>query len=191
MEFALEIVEKKYRDTPAGHKKYTKRLTQYINHLISKGRVLEAKHFFVLLNKEKPNHPTTIRLGYTLSIASFDTEGVRHFDKLLCGLQLSEIELMWFRLKFYLSVNNKIRCEECCIFLLSKIIKKEYLHVIIEACLKLKIYAVAAELEKYLKKEKLMLSVAGSRELKEVVIQRLFEIIKKVEHVKISSTKDS
>ena len=74
MRFVLELVEKKFRDTPYGHKKYLKRLNDYINYLIKNGRILEAKHFFNKMQQARPNHIKTIVLGYELAIKTFDNK---------------------------------------------------------------------------------------------------------------------
>lgn len=173
----MEVVEKKYRDTPKNTKKYAKRLTDYISFLVSKGRTLEAKYFFRILQDEKPTHAKTIRLGYSISIATFDNEGVRVFDKLLYDSKPSETEICWYRLKYYLSVNNYKGCEETCVFLLSKSLKSEQINTIYEACLNLKSYVIAQSLLRYLKKEKLIFNNAGTREIKRILIQRLVDVI--------------
>ena len=176
----MEIVEKKYRDTPIDNKKYAVRLTKFIEHLVSNGKIIEAKHHFRNLFEAKPNHARTIRLGYLLSIATFDNEGVRKFDGLLYGSKPKDIEICWFRLKYYLSVNDYKNCEDCCTFLLSKPIKKEYLRTIIEACLSLNNYVIASQLVKHLKKEKMTLSDIGNKHLKKIFLERLINELVRV-----------
>jgi len=168
----LEIVEKKYRDTPIDNKKYAIRLTKFIECLVSNGKIIEAKYHFRYLFEAKPNHAKTIRLGYLLSIATFDNEGVRKFDGLLYDSKPKDIEISWFRLKYYLSVNDYKNCEDCCAFLLSKSIKTEYLRTIIEACLSLNNYVIASQLVEYLKKEKMTLSDIGNKHLKKIFLER-------------------
>lgn len=173
----MEIIEKKYRETPVGHNKYVKRLTTYINDLVSKGRIIEAKHFFCLLYEKKPSHDKTIRLGYSLSIASFDNVGVKKFDKKLYDSKPLDIELTWFRLKYYLSVNNRKHCEDSCALLLSKTIKKEYLDTIIEACMNQSNYVIAVHLVRHFEKNRLKLSDKGNKRIKKIVLQRLLDSI--------------
>lgn len=168
----MEEVEKKYRDTPFGNKKYAIRLTKFIEHLVANGKILEAKHYFRNLCEAKPNHAKTIRLGYSLSIATFDNEGVRKFDGLLYNSKPKDAEISWFRLQYYLSVNDYKNCELCCIFLLSKPIKTEYLRTVVESCLSLNNYVIASYLIKYLEKEKKTLSEIGNKQLKKVVLER-------------------
>lgn len=179
----MDIVEKKFRDTPRGSKKYAKRLAEYINFLFLKGRVLEAKHFFHSLYEYKPNHARTIRLGYSLSIATFDNEGVRRFDSLLYDSKPTDIELYWFRLRYYISVNNRAACEECCGFLLSKPMKAEYLNTIFEACMHQESYSIALNIIKYLKREKLALNDSGNKQIKKIVLQRFVEILINIKYV--------
>lgn len=168
----MEAVEKRYRDTPIDNKKYAKRLTDFIDFLVLSGKVIEAKYHFKNLCEAKPNHARTIRLGYLLSIATFDNEGVRKFDKLLYDSKPKEVEIYWFRLRYYLSVNDYKNCEDCCTFLLSKPIENEYLRIIIEACLNLKSYAIASQLIKHLEKGKMTLSGIGNQRLRKIVLER-------------------
>lgn len=183
MELALEVVEKMFRDTPKGNKKYAKRLTEYISFLVSKGRIIEAKHFFHDLYDYKPNHARTIRLGYSLSIASFDNEGVREFDRLLYDSKPKDIELCWFRLKYYVSVNNRAACEEISEFLLSKTVKDEFLNTIFEACIHQESYAIAVNIIKYLKKERLTLKGLGDKKIKKIALQRFVDSLVKFKYV--------
>ncbi|WP_313210024.1 hypothetical protein [Stutzerimonas nitrititolerans] len=176
----MEVVEKKYRDTPIDNKKYAKRLTDFIDLLVSNGKVIEAKYHFKNLYESKPNHAKTIRLGYLLSIAKFDNEGVRKFDKLLYDSKPKDVEICWFRLKYYLSVNDYKGCEDCCALLLSKPIKNEYLRTTIEACLNLNNYVIASHLIKYLEKEKLTLNSIGTKQLRKLVLERFVNSIVKV-----------
>lgn len=176
----MEIVEKKYRDTPIHNRKYAKRLTDFIDSLVSNGKIIEAKYHFKYLYEAKPNHAKTIRLGYLLSVATFDNEGVRKFDKLLYDSKPKYVEICWFRLKYYLSVNDHKGCEYCCELLLSKPIKDEYLRTTIEACLNLNNYVIASHLIKYLEKENLTLSSIGNNQLRKLVLEGFVNSIVKV-----------
>lgn len=176
----MEVVERKYRDTTIDNKKYAKRLTEFIDFLVSNGKILEAKYHFSNLYEAKPNHAKTIRLGYILSVATFDNEGVRKFDKLLYDSKPKGVEICWFRLKYYLSVNDHKGCEECCEFMLARPIKREYLRTIIEAFLNLNSYVIASCLIKYLEKEKLTLSSVGSKKVKKIVLHRFVNSVVKV-----------
>ncbi len=178
----MELVEKKYRDTPEGHKKYAKRLTDYLSSLVLKERFLEAMHLFDHLYKVKPNHAKTIRLGYALSISLFDKEGVRKFDKLLYDSKPSENELTWFRLKYYYSVNDRKNIEECCELLLANRLNDKQLDTVIEICLTKKSYEISADLIKYLNRENLRLSDSGSKRIRNTIIQKLTESIYKVKN---------
>jgi effector-binding domain-containing protein len=171
----LELIEKKFRDTPEKHNKYKIRLTEYIKFLIQKEKFLEAKYFFNILYKIKNDHPITIRLGYSLSISLFDTEGVKKFDSLLYQSKAPETELIYFRLKYYYSTNNYKNSAECCEILLSKKLNKEQeqLTTIMEICLNQQSYEIAKSLIKYLSKEKLCLTVQGNKQIKKILIQKL------------------
>jgi hypothetical protein len=178
----LELVEKKYRDTPEGNKKYAKRLTDFIDFLILRGRIFEAKHFFDCLYKLKPNHARTIRLGYRLSIFLFNNESVKKFDKLLHDSKPSDIELVWFRLMYYHSVNDRKNCEDSCEYLFSKSIKNDYLNTIIEVCINQNNYAISVNLIRYLKKEKINLSDSGNKQIKKIVLQEFVDTIVKIKN---------
>lgn len=176
----MEAIEKKYRDTPVDNKKYAKRLSDFIDFLFSNGKVIEAKYHFEKLCNVKQKHSRTIRLGYLLSIATFDNDGIRKFDKLLYDTNPNDIEILWFRLKYYLSVNDNRNCENCCTTLLSRTLEKECLTTIIEACFNLKSYVIASNLIRYLEKEKIKLSEIGNKNLKAIVLEKLINELLKV-----------
>src|SRR4051794_22663126 len=107
----MEETEKSYRATPTISRKYPKRLTDYIDALVKRGRILEAKHFFLELCKVGPNHERTIRLGYTIAIATFDNDWVYKYDKILTDSAQDSNEVYWYRLRYYHSQNNVAACE--------------------------------------------------------------------------------
>lgn len=185
---ALELVEKHYRDTPVTHKKHVKRLTDFIDYLIKERRIIEAKHFFVKLYELKPHHSKVIRLGYELSIATFDKDGVKKFDKLFLDSKPTDAEVIWFQLKYYHSVNNRQMCAICCEQLLSKKISQEYLQTVSEVCVKQNSYAIAVSLLNYLERERLRLrpSDSGYRHLKKVLVQGLADTIVRVKNAQLS-----
>lgn len=173
----MEEFEYKYRSTPPESKKYVKRLTEFINSLMSNGKIIEAKHHFKNLYKAKPNHIKTIRIGYLLSIATFDNEGVIKFDKLLFDSRPRDIEILWLQLKYYLSTSDQKGCEHCCKKLLSQKIKSEQLTTAIDACLNLESYEIAADLVNYFKRERIKLNINGEISLKKILIKRLINRI--------------
>lgn len=178
----MELVERKFRDTPKENKKYAKRLNEYIDFLISKGKIIEAKHFFHILNEHKPDHPRTIRLGYSLSIASFDNEGVRIFDRLLCESKPKEVEIFLFRLKYYISVNNIKYIEESCVFLLSNSISNDCLRTIIGACINFESYLVVKNLNDYFERKRLKLSGPVNNRIRRIALQRLVEVLEEAKY---------
>lgn len=176
----LEALEKEYRETPLNSKKHAVRLTNYIDGLLSKGRVVEAKYYFKQLIKEKPNHLRTIKLGYSISISSFDNEGVRKFDSQLYQSRSSKIELLWFRLKYYISINNIRDVESHCEFLLSKKLNREQLNTILDICINSKNYFIVSNLCKYLKRNKMRLEGTGIISIKKIALQQLVDTLTKV-----------
>lgn len=178
----MEVIEKKYRDTSVGNKKYAKRLSDFIDYLFSKGKILEARYHFEKLHDAKPIHVRTIRLGYLLSIATFDNDGVRKFDKLLYDANPKDVEIILFRLKYYLSVNDYRNCEICCTSLLSQKINKEYLTTIFEACFNLKSYVIASNIINHIEKEKIKLNKIGNENLKHIILEKLVNELLKIKH---------
>lgn len=176
----MEIVERRYRDTTKENKEYTRRLAEYIDFLRCKGRILEAKYFFSLFDEEVINNPAIIRLGYSLSIASFDREGVIKFDELLRKSMPSNIELCCFHLEYYISVNDLENCEKTSEFLLSNFLPKECLDIVIEACINLQSYSITANLAKYLEKVGLEIDSLNAKEIKKIAYQRLVKSIERL-----------
>lgn len=103
----MELIEKQLRNTPSSHKKYLKRLNDYVKYLAKNGRTLEAKYFFNEIKQLKPNHIKTIILGYELAIKTFDNESVLFFDRALYDSKHDKEILLTMRLKYYYSVNNE------------------------------------------------------------------------------------
>lgn len=169
----LELAEKKFRDTPVGHKKYHKRLIDYINLLISKSRVIEAKHYFSILEYLKPSHHSVMRIGYFISISLFDKVGVEKYDRLFVMSKTNEVEIFYFRLMYYLSVNNLKNCEDCSVFILSKKFNQKQLDIIMQACFNLNSYVIARAITVLIRKKKVFLNEQGIHRLKRVLLQHL------------------
>lgn len=176
----LDSLEKEYRETPLNSKKYTVRLTNYIDGLLSKGKVVEAKHYLKKLIEVKPNHLRTIKLGYSISISSFDSEGVRKFDSQLYQSRSSEIDLLWFRLKYYISVNNIKDIESHCEFLLSKKLNNEQLNTILDLCINSKNYFIVGNLCNYINRNNMRLAGSGITSMKKIALQKLADTLTKV-----------
>lgn len=176
----LEALEKEYRETTLNSKKYAVRLTNYIDGLLLKGRVIEAKYYFKKLIEAKPNHLRTIKLGYSISISSFDNEGVRKFDSQLYQSRPSKTEISWFRLKYYISVNNIRDVESHCEFLLSQKLNREQLNTILDVCINSKNYFIVSKLCDYLKRNKMRLEGSGVISIKKIALQQLANTLTKV-----------
>lgn len=176
----LDALEKEYRETPLNSKKYAVRLANYIDGLLSKGRVVEAKHYFKNLIRAKPNHLRTIKLGYSISISSFDNEGVRKFDNQLYQSRPSEIELLWFRLKYYISVNDIRNVESHCEFLLSKKLNHEQISTMLDVCINSQNYFIVSYICKYLKINKMRLEGPGIMSMKKIALQQLADTLTRV-----------
>ncbi|WP_183000787.1 MULTISPECIES: hypothetical protein [unclassified Pseudomonas] len=173
----MEDIEKSYRDTPSTNKKYAKRLTDYIYALIKHGRNIEAKHFFSELSKISPLHKKTIRLGYTIAIATFDNDMLIKYDNLLVDSNPETSELLWFQLRYYHSRNNLLACELVSSKLLEESSKFEHISTILEVCLEQRSYSIAKPLIKVLAKHKLVLSPPTERRLKQILIEKLINTI--------------
>jgi len=172
----LEIIEKKYRDTPESSKKYVKRLTDYINSLLLKGRLLEAKYYFDKLDETKPNSLKTIVLGYKLSIKLFDNYEVERFDKKLFDFNSQGERLFLLRLQYYYSVNNKEKAEENASYLLSKkTLQSKDLQTIYEVCLYQSSYKIALSLSRYMKRLHLKFDEQSEEQLKRIMIKKMIQ----------------
>ena len=173
----MEIIEKNYRETSKGHKKYVKCLTEYINHLLSKGRVLEANYYFKELSSIKPDHIKSIMLGYMLSIKTFDNRMVSYFDKRLCEFNREE-ELICFRLQYYYSVGKRGLAEECALHLLSKkCLREDTFRVVSEIFIHSKSYELVFGLSLYMKRNNMVFHKGIEKSAKNAVLTRLIEVL--------------
>lgn len=183
MRLVLELIEKKFRDTPFGHKKYLKRLNDFINYLIENGRILEAKHFFDEMQQSKPNHIKTIVQGYELAIKTFDNNSVVLFDRALYESKHDEEKLLTLRLKYYYSVNNeKLFASLVDYLLFERVIKPKTFHRIGELVINQNSYKPIATLICYLKSNGKVLHKQIEGKIRRVVIQKLVDTI--VESIK-------
>ncbi|WP_460115363.1 hypothetical protein [Pseudomonas sp. H2_D02] len=175
----MDETEKQYRATATNNKKYPKRLTDYITELVKLGRMLEAKHLFLELCNIKPNHSKTIRLGYTIAIATFDDEEVVKYDRLLVSSAIDAREILWFQLRYYHSRNNTLACKTTIDALLEHRLDFDQLSTIIGICLERQSYAIAESLARYLAKNRLTLSSRTNSWLKQIAITKLMNIIQR------------
>lgn len=169
----MEETEKIYRATATISRKYPKRLTDYIDALVKRGRLLEAKHFFLELCKVGPNHERTIRLGYTIAIATFDNDWIYKYDKLLTDSAQDSSEVHWYRLRYYQSQNNIKACESTSCQLLQTKLNADQLSTILEVCIERNSYTIAEPLSKYLSINHITLTPQYNNWLKKIVITRL------------------
>ncbi|WP_370430367.1 hypothetical protein [Klebsiella michiganensis] len=88
--------------------KYKIELTKAIKFLLSKKRVIEAKHHFFELEKINPNHKIVMELGFELGIKTFDREMSAKYHNLLNGNgKYNQHDLALKRIIYYLSINDK------------------------------------------------------------------------------------
>lgn len=177
----MEIIEKKYRDTPESSKKHAKRLIDYINLLLSKDRLLEAKYYFYKLHKIKPSSISTVLLGYKVSIKTLDNQGVGEFDRKLFNLKRKEDELYALRLQYYYSVNNKKNAEQTASYLLSKYsVKNELFQTIYSISIYQESYMIVQGLCEYMKRKKIKLDTKSDFQIKKVAIKELLNCLCKI-----------
>lgn len=169
----MEQSEKIYRATAKTNRKYLKRLSDYIDALVKLGRFLEARHFFLELCKLGPNHLRTIRLGYTIAIATFDKGWVNRYDKLLFESTKDGKEVNWYRLQYYQSQNNVAACEATSCELLKNILNAEQLSAVIKVCIAQNSYVIAESLAMHLLNHRITLISQYNDLLKQIVIARL------------------
>ncbi|HIE5492817.1 TPA: hypothetical protein ACXNPO_005351 [Klebsiella pneumoniae] len=88
--------------------KYKIELTKAIKFLLSKQRVIEAKHHFFELEKINPNHKIVMELGFELGIKTFDREmSVKYHNLLNENKKYSQHEFALKRIIYHLSINDK------------------------------------------------------------------------------------
>ncbi|MFB2710743.1 hypothetical protein ACE1BU_07585 [Aeromonas veronii] len=89
-------------------KKYKIELTKVIKFLLSKQRVIEAKHHFTELEKINPNHKVVMELGFDIGIKTFDREMVFKYHDLLEECKgYNKHDLLLKRIVYWLSINAK------------------------------------------------------------------------------------
>lgn len=169
----MDDLEKKFRHTPLGHRKYYKRLIDFINFLISKGRILEAKYYFQILIQSRPDNLKTNMLGYEISIKSFDKEGVARFDRFLCHNSKKAVDVQLLQLEYYYSVNNEKGFLFVLEYILLKRLKPEILNKMIGLVVTFESYVSIVKLLSYLNKNKLMLNPKADARIRKVVLQEL------------------
>jgi hypothetical protein len=173
----LDIIEKQFRDTPASHKKYLLRLTNYIEHLLKNKRIVEAKFYFEKIPENKKQKLNIIHLGYELAIRTFDKASILYFDKLLYQHKKNDIDLSYYRLKFYLSNNDIRNCEFEAKRLLSHTLDIDSLNLIIETFFITKDYKIAIHISNYIKNKKIQLHVKVINEMKRALLVHLMNTI--------------
>lgn len=183
MSTKLDLIEKKYRETPKENRKYVKRLSDFIRDLMDKGRIIESKYYFSELMELKPDHIQTHVLGYKLSIKTFDNHGVAYFDELLSQQRYREELLLCLRLQYYYSVNDMSKfSESACYMLTKKNLDKESLETIFQLVISQHCYEPIAKLCHYLKRDRKYLNKQAENKVKCIALQRLadslVEIIK-------------
>lgn len=180
MVFFMEDLEKKFRFTPLEHKKYPKRLSEYISFLIDKGRILEAKYYFQMLIKLRPDNLKANILGYELSIKSFDSEGVVRFDKFLLDNSKRIVDVQILQLEYYYSVNNVKGFS----FVLERILltrlKPDVLNKVIGLVVTFESYVSMTMLLSYLKKNKLKLNANAEARIKKVAVQEFTDTLVRI-----------
>ncbi|WP_211308851.1 hypothetical protein [Kushneria indalinina] len=174
----MELIEKKYRDTPKKNKKYIKRLRDLINALLAKERYIEANYFFKELYTLKPDHAYTLKTGYKLSIRTFNKKEAAIYEEKLTSLNHPELEIIWYRLQLFFALNYKKGAESCCEYILSNEVENERLSFILESCIKFKSELIAFYFSKYLQENKLSLKSANQKtEIKKLLIPRLIKAL--------------
>lgn len=102
-------------------KKYFYKLTQAIKFLLSKQRIIEAKHHFKELEILKPNSRDTMILGFNIATKTFDNKMAAKYDKLMVdSRKVNNKELNFKRIIYWLSTNEIDNAEICINYLLDE-----------------------------------------------------------------------
>ncbi|MDQ4431523.1 hypothetical protein PKO51_19480 [Yokenella regensburgei] len=176
----MDDLERKFRHTPLGHKKYHKRLSDFISFLISKGRILEARYYFQILIQSRPNNLRANMLGYEISIKSFDNEGVARFDRFLCDNAKKVVDVQVLQLEYYYSVNNAKGFLFVLEYILLTRLKPDVLNKVIGLVVTFESYASITKLLSYLKKNKLILNAKADARIKKTVLQEFSNVLVRI-----------
>lgn len=178
MEPCLENIFKKYLITDLNSKNYAKNLTKLITFFISKGRFLEARFYLDQLEKTHSGNIISIRLGYKLAITLFDNKRVIKYDNLLYINRKSDLELEWYRLQYYYSVNNIHQIIGCIKFLLlNKVLDRLYMETILQIVWNIRNYEIASMVKKYAVKNRLILDVQMDKMIRNIVLEKLRDLL--------------
>lgn len=175
MNIELDDVFKKYLETNSSSRNYAKNLTKLITFFISKGRFLEARFYLDQLEKTHSENIISIRLGYKLAITLFDNKRVIKYDNLLYINRKSDyLELEWYRLQYYYSVNNIPQIIGCIKFLLlNKVLDRLYMETILQIVWNIRNYEIASMVKKYAVKNRLILDVQMDKMIRNIVLEKL------------------
>lgn len=176
----MDDLEKKFRHTSSGHKKYHKRLSDFIIFLINKGRILEAKYYFQILIQSRPDNLKANMLGYEISIKSFDNEGVARFDKFLCDNSKEIVDVQILQLEYYYSVSNEKGFLFALEYILLNKLKPDVLNKVIGLVVTFESYASIMTLLSYLKRNKLKLNEKADARIKKIVLQEFSNLLVRV-----------
>jgi len=178
---SIDIFERKFRETPKSHKKHVKYLIVYINHLLDKERIIEAKFYFHKLQEVKPKYLKTIVLGYELAIKTFNNEDVLKYDKSLVKSSYKKELLFNLRIKYYYSVNDKKNFETVVVDCLRNIkLSDKSLNLIVPLIVNSDSFQSISVLIEYLKVNKKQLTNSAEIKVRKVVLQELVNKICKV-----------
>lgn len=170
----LDDALEKYLATNSSSKNYAKKLTKLINLLILKGRFLEARFYLDQLEQTHGGNIISIRLGYKLAIVLFDNQKVIKYDELLYLNKKTDVELEWYRLQYYYSVNNIPRIKESYNFLLSNsCLMQNHIKTILEVVWNTQDYELTVMLHKYAIKNKLRFDNQMDKLIRNVVLENL------------------
>lgn len=170
----LEDIFYKYLVASPSSKNYPKRLTKIITFFISKGRFLEARFYLDQLEKTHSENIISIRLGYKLAIALFDNQRVIKYDNLLYLNRKNELELEWYRLQYYYSVNNIPQIIGCLKFLLlNKMLDSIYMETILQIVWNIRNYEIASMVQEYAVRNRLIFDVQMDKMIRDIVLEKL------------------
>lgn len=176
----LDTAEIKFRETPESNSKYAKRLTRYIEFLLSSDRILESEFYFKKLHKLKQDNLVTAVLGYKISIKTFNKGGVLHFDKIIFDMKnpKNEITHLWLQLQFYYSQNNAtLSTSHACFLLLNHELDSNVLTTIIEIAINTHNYKIASTLTYYMRENRITPGSQLESNMKRIAIKKLADTL--------------
>lgn len=174
--------ENRLSNTKPNSHLYDDRLCDYVEHLLCKERVIEAKFYILSL---KNIDLRSIRLGFKVAVASFDNDLVRRYNELLISSGCPRVEIVWFNLQYYIKMLDLSKSLEASEFILANRPKDIYVQTVFQACLVFSEYDFLKTLVKSGFYSRLNPSDPALKKLKEILHKTLLKKLGALHNAKL------